>query len=315
MGYKIGIDLGGTNIAVGVCNEAFEIVGRATAKTRAPRPAEQIVQDMYQTACEAVENAGLSIDQVESIGVGTPGTVDPATGVVGLAANLGFHNTPLGKMLSNLFGKPVTVENDANAAAYGELVAGAGQGLTSMVMITIGTGIGGGVIIDGIIQSGFANKGGELGHLGMMYEGEPCTCGRKGCIEAYCSATALIRQTKQAMEQHPESVMWQLCEGELFNASGRTAFTAMKQGDPAAKVVVDQYIAYFAYAVSGIINLLQPQAVVIGGGVSKEGEILLAPMRELTYAQTFNHEPDKCTQILQAKLGNDAGIIGAAFLR
>lgn len=314
MRYYIGIDLGGTNIAVGVVDESFQIIGRANAPTGAFRPAELIADDIAATAREALKDAGISPDLVEWVGIGTPGTVNPKTGVVGSAFNLGFHNTPLSKLLSERLSKKVFLENDANAAAFGELKAGAARGLDSALMITLGTGVGGGIIIGGKIQSGFNYKGGELGHIGMVYNGVPCTCGRKGCIEAYCSVSALIRMTREAMQLNATSKMWEIAGNSLDKVNGRTAFDAMRAGDAPAKAVVDQYIDYIAFAVSGMINLFQSQAIVIGGGISKEGETLFGPVRELAYAQTFNHEPDNCTKILQAQLGNDAGIIGAALL-
>lgn len=314
MGYYIGIDLGGTNIAAGVVDAAFEIVGRAHAPTGAFRPAEQIADDMAATARKALADAGISMEQVEWVGIGTPGTVNPETGVVGSAFNLGFKNTPLSKLLADRLGKKVFLENDANAAAYGELMAGAAKGLDTALMITLGTGVGGGIIMNGKIYSGFNYKGGELGHIGMVYGGVPCTCGRIGCIEAYCSVSALIRMTRESMQLNAKSKMWEMAEGSLDKVNGRTSFDAMRAGDGPAKAVVDQYIGYIAYAVSGMINLFQPEAIVIGGGISKEGETLFGPVRERSYAQTFNHEPDNCTKILQAKLGNDAGIIGAALL-
>lgn len=314
MRYYIGIDLGGTNIAVGVVDDSFQIIGRANAPTGAFRPAELIADDIAATAREAVKDAGISMELVEWVGIGTPGTVNPKTGVVGSAFNLGFQNTPLSKLLSERLSKKVFLENDANAAAFGELKAGAAKGLDSALMITLGTGVGGGIIIGGRIQSGFNYKGGELGHIGMVYNGVPCTCGRVGCIEAYCSVSALIRMTREAMQLNATSKMWEIAGNSLDRVNGRTAFDAMRAGDAPAKAVVDQYINYIAYAVSGMINLFQPQAIVLGGGISKEGETLFGPVRELAYAQTFNHEPDNCTKILQAQLGNDAGIIGAALL-
>lgn len=217
-------------------------------------------------------------------------------------------------MVAERVDKPVYVENDANAAAYGELKAGAAKGLDSAIMITLGTGVGGGIIIDGKIYSGFNYKGAELGHVGMVYGGVPCTCGRIGCIEAYCSVSALIRMTRESMQLNAKSKMWELAQNSLDHVNGRTAFDAMRAGDEAASRVVDQYIDYIAYAVSGMINLFQPQAVVIGGGISKEGETLFGPVRARAYPQTFNHEEQNCARILQAKLGNDAGIIGAALL-
>lgn len=314
MEYYIGIDLGGTNVAVGVVNDKFEIVGRSSCPTRAFNPAADIADDMARAAGTALESAGLTLENIKWVGVGTPGSVNPHTGEVGLAANLGFHNTPLGKLMHERLLKDVYVENDANCAALGEQLAGAAAGLDSTILVTLGTGVGGGIIINGKIQSGFNFKGGEIGHMGMMYQGEPCTCGKLGCIEAYCSVTALIRITRDAMRQNRDSAMWKIAGGEPDNVNGRTSFDAMRMGDEAAKKVVNQYIDYLAYAVSSLINIFQPQALVIGGGISKEGETLFAPMRERAYPQTFNHDPDNCTKILKAALGNDAGIIGAAML-
>ncbi len=314
MGYYVGIDLGGTNIAVGVVDQEYHLVSQVSRKTKAFHPAEEIADDMAAAALEAIEKANLTADQIEWIGVGTPGSVNPKTGVVGLAANLGFRDTPLADLISKRLNKRVFLENDANAAAYGEMMAGAAKGLDSVIMITLGTGVGGGIIIDGKIYSGFNYKGAELGHLGMVYEGVPCTCGNRGCIEAYCSVSALIRQTREAMQLNAKSKMWELAEGSLDKVNGRTSFDAMRQGDPAGKAVVEQYTDYIAYAVGGIISLFQPQAVVIGGGISKEGETLFAPVREKAYPRSFNHDPSNCSQILKAELGNDAGIIGAALL-
>ena len=184
MGYYIGIDLGGTNIAAGVVDEAFQIAGKASVPTGAFRPAEQIADDMAAAARQAMEKAGVAIEQVEWVGIGTPGNVNPKTGIVGSAYNLGFKDTPLASLLKERLHKKVFLENDANAAAYGELMAGAAKGLSTTIMVTLGTGVGGGIIIDSKIQSGFNYKGGELGHIGMVYQGVPCTCGRRGCIES-----------------------------------------------------------------------------------------------------------------------------------
>lgn len=314
MGYYIGIDLGGTNIAVGVVNDDYQIVGRAKTKTKAFHPAEEIADDMAVTAFEALKDAGISMDEIEWAGVGTPGTVNPQTGVVGFAANLGFQNTPIGGLIATRLQKKVYVENDANAAAFGELMAGAARGLSDVIMITLGTGVGGGIIIGGKIYAGFNYKGAELGHIGMVYNGVPCTCGRRGCIESYCSVTGLIRMTRESMQLNAKSKMWELSGGSLDTVSGRTSFDAMRAGDTAGTAVVNEYIDYLAYAISGVINLFQPQAIVIGGGISKEGETLFAPVRERAYLQTFNHDPENCTHVIEAALGNDAGILGAALL-
>ena len=314
MEYYVGIDLGGTKIAAGVVDDQYRIIGRAQLPTRAFHPAQEIADDLAAAARQALDQAGLPLEGARWVGVCSPGTANPRTGVVGLAANLGFHDTPLAALLGQRLPGKIYLENDANAAAYAEMLAGAARGLDSVVMITLGTGVGGGIIVDGRIYSGFNCKGGELGHMPMVYQGVPCTCGRRGCIEAYCAVTALIRITREAMQLNATSKMWELAQGSLDRVNGRTAFDAMRAGDPTGTQVVEQYIDYLAYAVSGLINGFQPQAVVIGGGISKEGETLFGPVRQRALPMTFNYDPQNCTRILPAQLGNDAGIIGAALL-
>ncbi|MBO4468081.1 MAG: ROK family protein, partial [Clostridia bacterium] len=248
--YRIGIDLGGTNIAVGIVDENYKIISSAKVKTNAPRPAEEIAHDMAGAVKTALKNAGLSLDDVKSVGIGTPGSVIRETGVVVYANNLGFFDVPLGKMLEEKLGKKVLIENDANAAAFGEYIAGAGKGTKNFIALTLGTGVGGGIISDGKIYAGSNYAGGELGHTVIQMNGEACTCGRNGCFEAYASATALIRQTKQAMIRFPKSIMWDLCGNDLNNVGGRTAFDAMRQGDEAGTAVVEEYTKYVAVGVS-----------------------------------------------------------------
>ncbi|MBC8569525.1 ROK family protein [Zongyangia hominis] len=314
MKYYIGIDLGGTNIAVGVVDENYNIVGRAKLKTNIPRPAEEVCADMAKASRMAVEDAGLTMDDIEWVGVDTPGTVDTETGMLIYANNLFFHNVPMGPYLSEALGKPVFIENDANAAAYGEALAGGAKGKQDVIVITLGTGVGGGVIIDGKIYAGFNHGGAELGHMAIVKGGRQCTCGRKGCFETYSSATGLINTTKKYMEKYKDSLMWKLCGGDLDKVSGRTAFQAMKQGDKAGKECVDEYIEYMAYGLASIVNIFQPEVVCIGGGISKEGETLLAPLRELIAKEDYCRTSKKRVSIVAATLGNDAGIIGAAFL-
>lgn len=311
---RLGIDLGGTNIAAGVVDENYKIIGTGKLKTNAPRPAEEIADDMCKAALLAVEDAGLTLDDIESVGVGTPGSVNPNDGTVAYSNNLGFYNTPLAKLLSDRLGKKVSVENDANAAAYGEYIAGAGKGTNNFVAVTLGTGVGGGIIIDKKIFSGSNFAGGELGHTVIMAGGEPCSCGRNGCFEAYASATALIRQTKRAMEKHKDSVMWQLCSGDINKASGRTAFNAMYKGDKTGKEVVDRYIEYLAIGIANIVNIFQPDIVCIGGGISNEGDNLILPVTEIVKGEDYAKNMKKTAKIKAAQLGNDAGIIGAAYL-
>jgi len=313
MKYYIGIDLGGTNIKAGVVSEDFEIVAKTSCKTNLPRPAEDICADMAKVALEAVEKAGLAIDQIESVGIGTPGTANSETGIIEYSNNLGFLNFPVVKLMKEKINKPCFVENDANAAAYGEFVAGAAKGANDAVCITLGTGVGGGIIINKKIYSGFNFAGAEIGHTVIDPNGPECTCGRKGCFEVFSSATGLVRMTRDAMLADKSSVMWKMNDEE-GKVSARTAFNAMRAGDKAGKEVVDKYIRYLACGITNTINIFQPDILCIGGGVCNEGDPLLLPLRELVAKEVYTKNSAKNTEIVIAKLGNDAGIIGAAFL-
>ena len=312
--YRIGVDLGGTNIAVGVVNEELKIIGRGKVKTKAPRPAEEIFDDIALAVELAVKDAGISMDDVVSVGVGTPGSVNKDNGYIEFSNNLEFKQVPAKEMLEARIGKPIFLENDANCAALGEAIAGVGKGVGNFVAVTLGTGVGSGIIVNGKIVSGVNYTGGEMGHTVIMVNGKQCNCGRKGCWEQYASATALIAQTKEAMLENKDSKMWQLCNGSVDNASGRTAFDAMRLGDETAQKVVDNYIYYVAVGISNIINTFQPEFVCVGGGVSHEGETLLAPLRKHIENERYSIYASKQTKVVAAELGNDAGIFGAALL-
>ena len=313
MKYYVGIDLGGTNIVAGVVDEDYNIIAKASTKTNCPRPEKEIADDMARMAIEAVKNADLTMDQIEWIGVGTPGIANSETGIIEYSNNLGFKDTPMVKYIQETIDKPVFIENDANAAAYGEFVAGAAKGARNAVCITLGTGVGGGIIIDGKIYSGSNFAGAEIGHTVIEVDGAQCSCGRKGCFEAYSSATGLIRMTKEAIAEHPDSIMAQ-SEKEKGKVTARTSFDCMRAGDKYAKAVVDKYIKYLAAGITNTINIFQPDILCIGGGVCNEGDPLLLPMKELVAKEVYTRNSPKNTEIVIAKLGNDAGIIGAAFL-
>jgi len=313
MKYYVGIDLGGTNIVAGVVDEEYNIIAKASTKTNCPRPEKDIADDMARMALEAVKNANLTIDQIEWIGVGTPGIANSETGIIEYSNNLGFKNTPMVKYIQETIDKPVFIENDANAAAYGEFIAGAAKGAKNAVCITLGTGVGGGIIIDGKIYSGSNFAGAEIGHTVIEVDGAQCSCGRKGCFEAYSSATGLIRMTKEAIAEHPDCIMAQ-SEKEKGKVTARTSFDCMRAGDKYAKAVVDKYIKYLAAGITNTINIFQPDILCIGGGVCNEGDPLLLPMKKLVAKEVYTRNSPKNTEIVIAKLGNDAGIIGAAFL-
>ncbi len=312
--YRIGVDLGGTNISVGVVDGDFNIIGRGVIPTNAPRPAEEIFADIAKTIEMAIDDAGVNMDEISVIGVGTPGSVDKETGYIDYSNNLKFDKVPARDILQGLTSKPCYFANDASCAALGELYAGAGKGCKNLVAVTLGTGVGSGIVINGQIFRGSNSAGGEIGHTVIVVDGVPCNCGRNGCWESYASATALIRQTKQAMENNPDSKMWNCAGGKLENVNGRTAFDAMRMGDSVAKEVVDKYIYYVAVGVINIINVYQPEVLCIGGGICNEGETLLAPIRQYNETERYSKYAKNQTQICKAVLGNDAGIIGAALL-
>ncbi len=312
--YRIGVDLGGTNIAVGVVNDELKIIGRGKLKTNIPRDAKEIFDDIAKAVQVASADAGIKIEEVSSVGVGTPGSVNKATGNIEFANNLNFNNVPAKEMLENRIGRPVYLDNDANCAALGEAVAGVGKGVSSFVAITLGTGVGSGIIINGKIVSGINYAAGEMGHMVISLDGEQCNCGRRGCWERYASANALIAQTKDAMRYNQDSIMWQIVKDNIDEVSGRTAFEALRQGDSTAKEVVSKYIYYVSTGIINIINALQPEIICIGGGIGHEGENLLEPIRKHVERERYSIYATKQTQVCSAVLGNDAGIIGAALL-
>lgn len=313
--YTIGIDLGGTNIVASVVDDDYNIIGTSKTPTNSPRSADEIFDDIADVCEETVKTAGLTMEDIDSVGMGTPGTVNQ-DGVIEFANNLAFNNVPARTMLAKRINKPeekVFIENDANCAALGEAYAGCGNGAKDFVAVTLGTGVGSGVIIGGKIVNGVNYAGGECGHMVIVVDGEQCSCGRKGCWEAYASATALIRQTKKAMEEYPDSLMHKLAKEE-GKVSGRTAFDAMRLGDIAGIKVVDDYIKYVACGLINIVNALQPEIICIGGGICNEGETLMKPLRRFVQSERYSIHSKIQTKIVKAELGNDAGVIGAALL-
>ena len=309
--YYIGIDLGGTNVAAAAVDAEGKILGRASLPT--PRGAEAVADQMAAAVHAAVEQGGLDFGEAASVGIGSPGAIDPEAGVVDFWSNLDFEDVPLGRMMADRLGKEIYLENDANAAALGEYVAGAGKGSRSLVLITLGTGVGGGAVLDGRLYTGFNHAGLEVGHMVIQHNGRPCTCGRLGCFEAYCSATALIKRTRQVMQEEKDSLLWQAA-GDLEHVNGRVPFDAAALGDAAAGRVVDEYIEYLACGLASLVNIFQPEVMCIGGGPSAQGERLLAPVRYILDQEDYARNNVRRTRLMGASLGNDAGLIGAALL-
>lgn len=306
----IGIDLGGTNIAAGIVDENGNIICKGSVPTLRERGNDAIVADMAKLSLKLVEESGLKPSDIKAVGIGCPGTIDNERGVVVYSNNIVMKDYPLVAEFKKYLDLPVNIENDANAAAYGEYIATASD-KKSFVLITLGTGVGGGIILDGKLWRGFNGAGAELGHTSIIMNGEPCTCGRRGCFEAYASVTALISQTKRAMAEYPDSLMNKIAE-ERGVVNGRTSFDCARMGDEVAIAVRDKYIEYIAEGVVNIINTIQPEVFVIGGGISREGDTILTPLKKIVEQNDYNKYMPK-TEIRIAKLFGDAGIVGAAL--
>lgn len=313
--YYLGIDLGGMSIKAGVCNEDGVILHKDSCVTVREEDGDRIIRDMASLCLKVIADTGITVDDIAYAGIASPGSADSERGVIIYAATLPFLNCPIAARLSELTGiKKIYIDNDANAAAKGEATFGAAKGYRDSLFITIGTGVGGGIIIDGRIYSGFNFSGAELGHTVIVKDGDECPCGRRGCLEAYASASGLIKLTKKRMNADKNTAMWALCGGDISKVNGKTAFDAKRAGDTAGTEVVAEYIEYLACGIVNFINIFQPEVLSIGGGISKEGEELLAPLREIVEREQYSRHSDKKTVIKIAELGNDAGIIGAASL-
>ena len=314
--YRIGIDLGGTNIAVGIVNDEHKIVVKKTTPTLAKRPPEEIVADMARVCLEACAELNVDIKDVANIGIASPGIANPVNGCVEYANNLPFLRFPIVQLLADGLGidrSVIKIANDANAAAWGEAVAGAAKGSANSIMVTLGTGVGGGIIINNKILVGFNSAAGEIGHIVIEQDGAPCGCGRRGCWEAYSSATALIRMTKEAVEECKKTGRYtSMLKAERI--SGRTACDAMRAGDEVGTEVYNKYVKYLATGITNLVNIFQPEVISLGGGVSNEGQSLIDAITPLVRAEQYGGDVVALTQLRIATLGNDAGIIGAAAL-
>ena len=309
---RIGIDVGGTGIQAGVVDESFRILAEESIPTHTNIPFEEQIRQMAGCVNKVIEKAGLTLDDISSIGVGIPG-VASHEGVVIKCPNMGWEHVPFRAEFQKHFDKPVYIDNDANVAALAESMAGISANTSSSVFITIGTGIGSGIILNGKVWKGFHGIGGELGHVIMDLDGEPCSCGNHGCLERYCSATAIIRMGCEAAKANPASLLNRYSENDLRNMNAKIVFDAARDGDPTAKEVFDRYISYLSQAIASIINLLDPEVVVLGGGVSKAGNFLLDPIHE-NYRKYILYNDVPVPEVRIASLGSEAGIIGAAML-
>ena len=310
--YYVGIDFGGMSAKAGLFDDKGTMIAKDTVKTSREEGYVTTVTKMAQLTRSLAERCG-GMKNVAAVGVGSPGVIDGAAGVVVRWSNYDWRDKPLGPDLCEMLGKPVFVANDANAAALGEAKYGAGKMYQDSILLTLGTGVGSGIIIGGKIFEGFHGAGGEAGHMVISLGGVPCGCGRRGCFEQYASATALMRDTKRAMFEHKDSLMWQIA-GDPDNVDGKTAFDAAKAGDEVGTQVVKNYIMYLGEGILNLVGILRPQAILLGGGVSNQGEVLLAPVRDYVQKETHNITTGRCPEIRACLLRNDAGVIGAAAL-
>ncbi|MCU6747312.1 ROK family protein [Faecalicatena acetigenes] len=314
MKYYLGLDVGGTNFVAGIIDENYKIIEKAHIPAGAGRDIKEIIADMVKVSLEVVHKAGMQISDFTSWGIGMPSFVNPETNLLVHANCFGWKNVPIYSYLEPYIPLPIYIENDANCAALGETLAGGARGHENVLMLTLGTGLGGGIILNHKIYAGADMMGAELGHTKLVYNGEQCTCGQYGCAEAYCSATALIRQAKEGLKRNPDSFMAKLCDGDISRLEAKTVFEAMEQGDILAKQVIEQYIDYLSCAISSFVVIFRPEIIILGGGVANAGEILRKPLQERLLVNTYAGDEIGVPEIRLAECGNDAGLIGAAML-
>ena len=311
--YYIGLDVGGTTFKAGVVTEDGRIVHKDAMPTGIERPYQEIIADMAALCKKVAEDAGIPMSEIKSIGVGVPGLFDNKTGMIPFCTNLGWHDIPFVAEMKKHLDTPVYGDNDATVAGLAESVAGVSAGIRDSVFLTLGTGVGGGIIIDGKPYSGAHGCGSEIGHMMIKMGGELCTCGNYGCFERYASATAIIREARKAIVEYPESSMLAACGGDPEKLNAKIVIDAARAGDEAAKAVFGGYVQALAVGIINIINMLDPEVIVLGGGVSAAGEFLLDAVREAVKPMVF-FKTMPYARIELAQLGNDAGIIGAAML-
>lgn len=309
----IGIDVGGTGIKAGVVDASGKILYKLSCPTGRERGHEAVIRDMAALSLRAVQESGHSMEEIHSVGVGIPGMQDPRTGRIPFCTNLGWHDVPLVERLGRELHKPIYVNNDATVAGLAESVSGVSAGTKNSVFVTLGTGVGGGVVLDGKVFMGPHGIATEVGHMITVAGGEMCTCGNRGCWERYASATAIIREGRKFAAAHPESALAKAVNGELDRIEARTVIDLAKAGDPDCEALFDEYVYHLTVGLVNLINLYDPEIIALGGGVSRAGAFLLdkvnAILPEMIFFKSMPH-----AKIELAQLGNDAGIIGAAML-
>ena len=308
----IGIDIGGMSIK----GAAVDSNGRVYEKFSMPfikgEPGEETIRKLVEIVKEYIAANGLE-NKIAGIGLGSPGTLDIKNGIVNYANNLGWENLHVADIFHETLPYPVRLTNDANAASLGEAKFGAGKSYESIIMLTLGTGVGGGIIINGKLYEGNEGKGAELGHSVIVVDGEQCTCGRKGCLETYASATALMRETRKAMRLNKKSLMWKICP-DIDLVGGKVPFEAAKQGDKVAIEVLDNYIKYLGEGILNFCNIFRPNVIVLSGGVANAGDYLFDRVNKYVKDRNYGYKMTPEVKVVPAELGYDSGKIGAAAL-
>ncbi|MDE6201770.1 MAG: ROK family glucokinase [Clostridiales bacterium] len=308
--YCVGVDIGGMSVKVGVVDQNGKILKKDKVVTDVAGGPHKIISDIGHLIKSLVD---INDRDFLGVGIGCPGAINSARGTVDRAFNLNWHHVALVDELARMINRHIKVSNDANVAALGETMFGVGRTYTDTIFLTLGTGVGGGIVLNGKLYEGNESKGAEMGHMVLVVDGEPCSCGRRGCMEAYCSATALIRETKKAMLADKNSAMWKFSP-TLDDVDGRTAFECSKTGDKSANAVVDYYVKYLGEGMLNFANIFRPQAIILGGGVCAQGDYLIYKLKDYCKDRNYGFADTPRFDILTAQLGNDAGIIGAAGL-
>ena len=311
----VGVDIGGTNLKAGLADENGQLLAVQKMKVASVTDQQSLAWTIVAMTQELAKSAGVPLDDIASVGVGVPGTVEIRSGSIGYTCNLPLRNVPLRKLFHHYLSIPLYIENDANCAALAEYYVGAGRDSKRFVTITLGTGVGAGIIHNGKVYHGANGMAGEVGHTVIIKDGLPCHCGRRGCWEQYASATALKRMTAEALAAHPDSILAQVVAENDGRVSGQSAFIAARQGDPVGQRICEEYVSYLSCGIVNMVNVFQPDTLAIGGGVSNEAdEQLLLPVQRCVERESIPCGKNRRTRIVKAELGNQAGIIGAALL-
>lgn len=308
----IGIDIGGTSIKGAAVDSNGKVYESFTMPFVKEDSGEKIITELAKLVKQYIKEQGLE-GKIAGMGIGCPGSIDIEKGVVNYANNLGWNNLPIAKIMQETLPYPVRLINDANAAALGEAKFGAGKSYENIILLTLGTGVGGGIIVNGKLYEGNEGKGAELGHMVVELDGEQCSCGRKGCLEAYASATALIRETKKSMRLNKRSLMWKISP-DIELVDGKVPFEAAKKGDKAANYVLDNYVKYLGEGILNYCNIFRPNVIVLSGGVANAGPFLFDKLNAYVKDRNYGYKSTPEVKVVPAELGYDSGKIGAAAL-